>query len=149
VKRKFKQLKLSRIFIASLVIAFLPSAIPANSASPSPTPDSPTYFRTSALGNLNDLEKDISDAERALAKGGIWRLLGNAAEFSFNVGQLKSLTPPTKYAKTWNSQLAVLEAAVDQFMDDISASSVTKTKNTLRKIKSTTAALKTYVGKVK
>ena len=141
--------KVYKILISATFFLSLIFAAPSHASSPSPTPDSPTYFRTSALGNLTDMEKDVADAERALEKGGVWRLLGNAAELSFNIGQLKSLNPPTKYAKTWNSQLTVLEKAVDQFMDDISSSSVTKTRGTLKKIKTSTASLKKYVEKIR
>ena len=141
-----------QIFPAILIVAILFSLIPtsaiAASPSPSPTPDSPTYFRSSALGDLADLKKDVSDAQRALEKGGSWRLLGNAAEIAFNVGQLQALTPPTKYAKTWNKHLTTLDGLSTQFMDSISSSSVTTTRSVLKKMLAQAKTMETYVKKV-
>jgi len=118
-------------------------------SSPSPKPDSPTYFRTSALGDLRDLEKDLKDFQRNLAKGGILRLLGNTAEIAFNVGQLQSLTPPEAYAKSWNKELNNLDTLTDELSADIGESSVSKTKTTISKISRSIKALRSIVNKVK
>jgi hypothetical protein len=139
--------------VTSLILAILFSLVPtasiAATPSPSPTPDSPTYFRSSALGDLADLKKDVVDAQRALEKGGSWRLLGNAAELAFNIGQLQALTPPTKYAKTWNKQLTTLDGLSTQFMDSISSGSVSTTRSILKKMLTQAKAMETYVKKVK
>lgn len=139
---------ISTTFILAIIFTLVPTSAFAASPSPSPTPDSPTYFRSSALGDLADLKKDVTDAQRALEKGGSWRLLGNAAEIAFNVGQLQALTPPTKYAKTWNKQLTTLDGLSTQFMDSISSSSVTTTRSVLKKILAQAKAMETYVKKV-
>ncbi len=140
--------RITATFIVAILFSLISTSAFAASPSPSPTPDSPTYFRSSALGDLADLKKDVTDAQRALEKGGSWRLLGNAAEIAFNVGQLQALTPPTKYAKTWNKQLTTLDGLSTQFMDSISSSSVSTTRSILKKMLSQAKAMETYVKKV-
>ncbi len=135
------------ILFVSLNI-LIPSAIAA-SPSPTTTPDSPTYFRASALGDLADLKKDVGDAQRALEKGGSWRLLGNAAEIAFNIGQLQSLVPPSKYQKTWSKQVTQMDQLSSDFSESISSGSVSKTRSILKKILSQTNAMESYVKKVK
>jgi hypothetical protein len=139
--------------VTSLILAILFSLVPtasiAATPSPSPTPDSPTYFRSSALGDLADLKKDVVDAQRALEKGGSWRLLGNATELAFNIGQLQALTAPTKYAKKWNTQLTTLDGLSTQFMDSISSGSVSTTRSILKKMLAQAKAMETYVKKIK
>ena len=140
------------LFFTALIFVILFSLTPttalAATASPSPTPDSPTYFRSSALGDLADLKKDVSDAQRAVEKGGSWRLLGNAAELAFNIGQLQALTPPTKYAKTWNKQLTTRDGLSTQFMDSISSGSVSTTRSILKKMLAQAKSMEAYVKKV-
>lgn len=97
---------------------------------------------------MADLKKDVTDAQSALEKGGKWRLLGNAAEIAFNVGQLQALTPPTKYAQNWNKQLTTLDGLSSQFMDSISSGSVSTTRSILKKMLSQAKAMETYVKKV-
>lgn len=141
-----------KIFLLLLsALLLLPTPIGAHAASPSatPKPDSPTYFRTSALGNLTDMKKDIGDARLALEKGGSWRLLGNAAEIAFNVGQLEALTPPTQYSKTWLKQVSELDSLSDKFMDSISNGSVSNTRSVLSKMSKLIKSMETYVKKVK
>ena len=140
--------RITTTFVVAMFFSLISTSAFAASPSPSPTPDSPTYFRSSALGDLADLKKDVTDAQRALEKGGSWRLLGNAAEIAFNVGQLQALTPPTKYAKTWNKQLTTLDGLSTQFMDSISSSSVSTTRSILKKMLSQAKAMETYVKKV-
>lgn len=84
------------------------------SASASPSPDSPAFFAASARGDLRDLRKDLRDLERALDEGGLFRMLGNVLELSFNVGQLGSLTPPLEIGGAWDDGLAELELSVDE-----------------------------------
>jgi hypothetical protein len=143
-KRLFKILA---VFVAILISMAMP--ISAHSASPTPTPDSPTYFRTSALGNLTDMKKDISDAQTALEKGGSWKLLGNAAEMAFNVGQLQALTPPKQYSKTWSKQVLQLDGLTDKFLDSISNGTVSNTRNILSKMMKLVKAMEINAKKVK
>lgn len=138
------------IFITAFSLAFIsPLHSHAASPTPSPKPDSPTYFRTSGLGDLSDIKKDISDAKLALEKGGSWRLLGNAAELSFNIGQLEALNPPTQYAKTWNKQVSQLSGLSDQFLDSISNGSVSNTRSILSKMSKIVKSMETFLKKVK
>ena len=127
----------------------MPTIAHASSASPTPKPDSPTYFRTSALGNLSDMKKDVNDARVALEKGGTWKLLGNAAEIAFNVGQLEALNPPTVYAKNWSKQVIALDSLSDKFMDSISNGSVANTKSILSNMIKQIKTMESYVKKVK
>lgn len=144
-----KILKVVGALVASFALILVPANANASSASPTPKPDSPTYFRTSALGNLTDMKKDVNDAQVALEKGGTWKLLGNAAEIAFNVGQLEALNPPTVYAKNWAKQVTALDALSDKFMDSISNGSVSNTKSTLSKMIKQIKTMESYVKKVK
>jgi hypothetical protein len=135
--------------VASFALILVPTIAHASSASPTPKPDSPTYFRTSALGNLSDMKKDVNDARVALEKGGTWKLLGNAAEIAFNVGQLEALNPPTVYAKNWSKQVIALDSLSDKFMDSISNGSVANTKSILSNMIKQIKTMESYVKKVK
>ena len=138
--------------VAVIIFLGLNSLMPSSfAASPTPTstPDSPTYFRASALGELVDLKKDVGDAQRAVEKGGSWRLLGNAAEIAFNIGQLQSIVPPIKYQKTWNKQLTQLDQLSTDFSESISNGSVSKTRSILAKMLSQIKSMEIYVKKVK
>lgn len=141
--------KILPLIIFTLIFSITPN--PAFAATPSPvaTPDSPTYFRSSALGDLADFRKDIQDAQRALEKGGSWRLLGNAAELVFNIGQLEALNPPTAYAKNWSKQLDQLDKLSDQFIESISSGSVSTTRTILKKMLNQAKSMETLVKKVK
>lgn len=75
--------------------------------------DSPEGFAILARGDMADLAKDLEDMAIAAAEGGIFRVLGNSVELSFNVAQLEALTPPETIADDWNSGLARLSAEVD------------------------------------
>jgi len=144
-----KILKVVGALVTSFALILVPANAIASSASPTPKPDSPTYFRTSALGNLTDMKKDVNDAQVALEKGGTWKLLGNAAEIAFNVGQLEALNPPTVYAKNWAKQVTALDALSDKFMDSISNGSVSNTKSILSKMIKQIKTMESYVKKVK
>lgn len=142
--------KSSVIFIATTLLSIaIPIGSQAASPSATPKPDSPTYFRTSALGNLADMKKDIGDAQIALEKGGSWKLLGNAAEIAFNVGQLQALNPPAQYSKTWAKQVAELDLLSDNFLESISGGSVSKTRSILSKMSKLIKTMDAYVKKVK
>lgn len=141
--------KMLSLIISISIVSIFPNQSYAASPSPVATPDSPTYFRSSALGDLADFRKDIADAQRALEKGGSWRLLGNAAELAFNIGQLESLNPPTAYAKNWSKQLGQLDKLSDEFMDSISSGSVSTTRSILKKMITQAKSMEALVKKVK
>lgn len=137
------------IFLPFLALVLMPIQTYASSPTPTPKPDSPTYFRTSALGNLSDMKKDIGDAQLALEKGGSWKLLGNAAEIAFNIGQLQALNPPNQYSKTWMKHVAELDSLSDKFLDSISNGSVSKTRSILSKMTKLVKSMESYAKKVK
>jgi hypothetical protein len=145
-------LKKYSFVIALSTILLIPISV-GNAASPTPTesstPDSPTYFRTSALGDLFDLKKDVNDAKIAVSKGGKWKLLGNAAEIAFNVGQLEALSPPTKYASTWSKYVQQLDELSSLFLDSITSGTVSNTNSVLSKMTSQIKKMESYVKKVK
>jgi hypothetical protein len=96
----------------------------SSSASPSPTPtqdpgsdDNLAYFLISSNGQFRDLDKDIRDAGKRAEADQSFRLLGNVLEFSFNLGQLQSLDPPTSIAEDWVAGLAKLDKAIEKSSD--------------------------------
>lgn len=96
----------------------------SSSASPSPTPtqdpnsdDNVAYFLISSNGQFRDLDKDIRDANKRAEADQSFRLLGNVLEFSFNLGQLQSLDPPTAIAEDWVAGLAKLDKAIEKSSD--------------------------------
>ena len=101
------------------------------SASATPTPESPVFFRTSALGNLDDMRRDVSDARAALNEGGLWKLYGNLVEIEFNLGQLEALTPQPEYEKKWYESLLKLQSAVDVFSEGLDGDSISSSKRHL------------------
>jgi hypothetical protein len=133
----------------------IPSETPSPSISESPTestapvPDSPVQLRTSALGDLADMRKDVADAKKRIQDGGIARLYGNALELAFNIGQLQSLEPSEDIAEEWNAKLTRLETAVDEFSDGLSSESVSKSRAHLNEILNAISSLEKFVKTVK
>lgn len=126
-------------------------ATPTESASPTPVPMSPVEFRVSALGDVADMRKDLSDFEVVLNDGGFLRLLGNILEIEFNIGQLLSLTPPDEYSAKFAEKLSALELAVKELSDAVtnSESSTSQTKAKLKNCRSALSALETFLKSVK
>jgi hypothetical protein len=96
----------------------------SSSTSPSPTPtqdpdsdDNVAYFLISSNGQFRDLDKDIRDAGKRAEADQSFRLLGNILEFSFNLGQLRSLDPPTVIADDWVAGLTKLDKAIEKSSD--------------------------------
>jgi len=77
-------------------------------------------FKTEALRDLVDFNKDLSDMDTTLDEDGFWRLLSNYGELSFNLGQLQSHDAPAEYAATWTASLVTLEARLDVLGDAVS-----------------------------
>jgi len=121
---------------------------PTASASASPVPLSPVEFRASALGDLADMRKDLADAKARINEGGLLRLLGNALELQFNVGQLKSITPMEDIAASWSEKVAILEGDVDKFTDGLSEDSVSASRADLDRILKTVSMLEKFVKSV-
>lgn len=100
------------------------SEIETETASPSPTPtedpnseENITYFIISSNGQFRDLEKDIRDARKRAEADETFRLLGNILEFSFNLGQLRSLDPPSSIAEDWIVGIDKLDLAISKSSD--------------------------------
>lgn len=96
----------------------------STSTSPSPTPtedpdsaDNVAYFLISSNGQFRDLDKDIRDASKRAEADQTFRLLGNVLEFSFNLGQLQALDPPSAIAENWVAGLAKLDKAIEKSSD--------------------------------
>jgi hypothetical protein len=121
---------------------------PSASTSASPVPLSPVEFRASALGDLADMRKDLADAKTRINEGGLLRLLGNALELQFNVGQLKSITPMDDIADSWSEKLAILEKDVDKFTEGLSEDSVSGSRADLDRILKTIGMLEKFVKSV-
>lgn len=96
-------------------------AVPA----PVPTEKADTvnaeYFRTTAAGDIADLTKDLDDMLVAVDEAGVFRILGNSVEISFNYGQLTATTPPASVATEWVAALVVLEQKITVMDDAIEA----------------------------
>ena len=105
----------------------LTSSAPAfPSPSESPQTQSLTSFILGARGDIRDMDKDLDDMEVALGEGGIFRLLGNSLELSFNIGQLQSLTPPQEIAAQWNKSLETLSSRADDLSSMLSGDATTR-----------------------
>jgi len=103
---------------------------------------SPADFALSARGDLRDLLKDAGDAQEALDEGGTFRLISNGGGMTFNVGQLQALEPPKPVASEWNRGLAVLDQAVQDYVDAVGGDSVSKIQRTINEIERSAEALK-------
>ena len=126
-----------------------PSVSPTASDLITPVPYSPVQLRTSALGDLADMRKDVADARQRIAEGGFARLYGNVLELSFNLGQLQSVDPSPEIINEWNEKLSKLEAAVDKFSEGISSESVANSRAHLDGILNAISSLEKFVKTVK
>jgi hypothetical protein len=126
-----------------------PYGSPSATESSTPVPVSPTELRSSALGDLADMRKDVADGKRAIEQGGILRLYGNSLELYFNLGQLQSIYPSEDIADKWNSKLLNLETAIDIYSDGLSTDSVTKSRANLDKILYAISSLEKFVKAIK
>jgi len=93
-------------------------------ASPSPIPsedpdsaENIAYFLLSSNGQFRDLDKDVDDARKRAEADETIRLLGNILEFSFNLGQLRSLDPPSSIAEEWIEGIDKLDQAITKSSD--------------------------------
>jgi hypothetical protein len=82
-------------------------------AEPADEADGPYYFRTQALGNLDDFGKDLDDMVITVGEEGFWRLLSNSLELNFNLGQLQALTAPDSIRSSWDVEVTALSTGID------------------------------------
>lgn len=119
------------------------------SSSASPILLSPVEFQSSALGDLSDMRKDVADLKDRIDEGGLIRLYGNVVELTFNVGQLQAISPGEDSEDVWKEKLVLLENAVDDFSNGLSADSVASSKRHLAKILEAIGNLEKFVKMVK
>jgi len=111
-----------------------PTVEPTPTPSASRSPETPLEFRFSALRDLGDMRKDLSDARIGITQNGLGKFYWNVAEVNINLTQLKILEPRDEYAERWNSKLAILDAAVDELGADDENLTITKAKAKLDKV---------------
>jgi hypothetical protein len=114
-------------------------------AAPTPTatrtPETPIEFRFSALRDLGDMRKDLSDARVGITQNGLGKFYWNVAEVNINLAQLEILEPREQYAQKWNSKLEILKAAVSALGEDDEELTISKAKAKLDKVLNAIPAL--------
>lgn len=122
-----------------------PTPTPTESATPtasaSPTPESPLEFRFSALRDLDDLRKDVRDAQQGISEEGLGKFYWNVVEIQFNMVQLETLLPREEYADRWNAKLAILKAAVEKLDTSDENLTISKAKSQLNAVLNAIPAL--------
>lgn len=110
--------------------------------SASPTPESPIEFRFAVLRDIDDMNKDVSDALRGISENGLGKYTWNVLEITFNMQQLKMRVPQPGYEEKWKKLLVSLETSVTQLEEATSSDDLTislakqKLKNVQAKIPS-------------
>lgn len=120
------------------------------SATPSPevdTEDDSAFVRV-ATRDLDDFDKDLDDVDITLDEDGFWRLLTNAVELNFNVGQLKGHVAPASIEDDWADGLAQLDDDIDDIEAGITAGSDTKVRTAVAAARDTVEGLRGVVSRV-
>jgi hypothetical protein len=155
------------ILVVSIIVAFalgwgiasfqltgsgLPTAAPAETPSASPTPEVDTEddsaFVRVATRDLDDFDKDLDDVDITLDEDGFWRLLTNAVELNFNIGQLKEHEAPASIENDWADGLAQLDDDIDAIEAGITAGSDTKVRKAVAAARDTVEGLRGVVSRV-
>jgi hypothetical protein len=122
-----------------------PRSTPSMEATPTPsvsqTPNSQLEFRFSALRDLGDIRKDVSDARVGITQNGLAKFYWNVAEININMVQLEILLPRDEYAKKWNEKLEILKSAIDDLGQDSENLTISKAKVKLNKVLNALPAL--------
>jgi len=122
-----------------------PRSTPSMEATPTPsvsqTPNSQLEFRFSALRDLGDIRKDVSDARVGITQNGLAKFYWNVAEININMVQLEILLPRDEYAKKWNEKLEILKSAIDDLGQDDENLTISKAKVKLNKVLNALPAL--------
>jgi hypothetical protein len=122
-----------------------PRSTPSMEATPTPsvsqTPNSQLEFRFSALRDLGDIRKDVSDARVGITQNGLAKFYWNVAEININMVQLEILLPRDEYAKKWNEKLEILKSAIDDLGQDGENLTISKAKVKLNKVLNALPAL--------
>jgi hypothetical protein len=106
-----------------------------------------TYVIRTATRDLDDYAKDIDDMIVTLDENGVWRLLTNYGELSFNLGQLKGLTVTSNIEAEWGEALLVLEQQTDAIGDDVGDKHYDTLRVDLDAAKNQTVVLKEIVSR--
>jgi hypothetical protein len=120
-----------------------PSESPSPTPSESPSPETPLEFRFSALGDLDDMRKDVSDARTGISEEGLGKFFWNVVEIKFNMAQLEALMPREEYADRWNAKLAILKERVESLDASDENLTISKAKSQLSAILTAIPALET------
>jgi len=100
-----------------------PTQAPEPTATVDPIPAGDySQFTESAIGDLDDLEKDLDDFEDVVDEGGYFRLLSNIVEVRFNLQQLRDTEAPDFFADDWDSVVDDLGHTIDDLSDAIGGS---------------------------
>jgi len=122
-----------------------PNSTPSVEVTPTPsvsqTPNSQLEFRFSALRDLGDIRKDVSDARVGITQNGLGKFYWNVAEININMVQLEILLPRDEYAKKWNEKLEILKSAIDDLGQDDEDLTISKAKIKLNKVLNALPAL--------
>jgi hypothetical protein len=122
-----------------------PNSTPSVEVTPTPsvsqTPNSQLEFRFSALRDLVDIRKDVSDARVGITQNGLGKFYWNVAEININMVQLEILLPRDEYAKKWNEKLEILKSAIDDLGQDDEDLTISKAKIKLNKVLNALPAL--------
>jgi len=114
-------------------------------AAPTPTatrtPETPIEFRFSALRDLGDMRKDLSDARVGITQNGLGKFYWNVAEVNKNMDQIDILEPREQYDQKCNSKLEILKAAVSALGEDDEELTISKAKAKLDKVLNAIPAL--------
>jgi hypothetical protein len=155
------------LFVVSILAAFalgwgvasylqpaagLPLAGPGETTSPTAEPeedneDDSAFVRV-ANRDLDDFDDDLDDVDITLDEDGFWRLLTNAVELNFNVGQLKDHEAPASIEGDWADGLAQLEDDIDDLEAGITAGSDSKVRKAAAAARDTIEGLRGVVSRV-
>ena len=122
------------------------STTPTPTPTPSPTPESPIDFRFAVIRDLDDMNKDISDALRGISEDGLGKYKWNVFEIVFNMQQLKMRVPQPEYEAKWNQVLEKLDSAVADLEDatDSDGLTISLAKQKLKNVQTKIPAVKSF-----
>jgi hypothetical protein len=111
------------------------------------TEDDSAFVRV-ATRDLDDLADDLDDIDITLDEDGFWRLLSNAVELNFNVGQLQEHEAPASIEDDWKDGLSQLEDDVDALEAGITAGSDAQVRDAVADARDTLEGLRDVVALV-
>jgi len=88
----------------------------------------------SAIRDLDDLAKDISDARTALKEEGLGSFNWNVFEIGFNITQLEMRVPAENIADDWNNRIAQLRSSYEDLSGNLDSLTLSSARSKLSKI---------------